>query len=110
MQVESLAFTTDLMIRRLSGSAITDLGSHLVVRTPSNPAYHWGNYILALDDVANASRWLAAFRTAHPDAKHVAIGLDVAAVDDSLLAAYRELDLEVDVSEVLSAATVSAAV
>ena len=106
MDVGSLAFQTDLMIRRLSGSSIEDRGDHVVVRTPANPAYHWGNFILVLDDVRDAPRWLAAFHDAHPDANHVAIGLDTDWVDTELREAYGGLGLAVDVSEVLTARSV----
>jgi hypothetical protein len=42
---------------------VTDFGDHLVVRTPQNPQFHWGNCILVLDDqsVGDASRWLVTF-------------------------------------------------
>jgi hypothetical protein len=40
VDVSSLGYRTDLMIRRLSGSEISDRGSHLVIRTPANP-YFW---------------------------------------------------------------------
>jgi len=108
MAVRSLGFRTDLMIRQLAGSSVSDLGDHLVVRTPSNPAYHWGNFILVLAEAADAARWLAAFRAAHPDARHVAIGLDVAEVDEGLRGAYAGLVLELDVSQVLAAPSLNA--
>lgn len=45
MQVRSLAYQTNLMFARFSGSVI-DRGSHLIVQTPGNPGYHWGNYVI----------------------------------------------------------------
>ena len=104
----SLGFRTDLMIRRVAGSEVTEHAEHIVVRTPANPAYHWGNFIIALEDVADAERWLATFRAEFPDAAHVAIGLDTEAVDARLRETYDGLGLYVDVSEVLAARTLTA--
>lgn len=40
-----MGFQTNLMFSRFSGS-VTDKGSYTLVQTPSNPGYHWGNYII----------------------------------------------------------------
>lgn len=68
---------TDLAVLRHSGSSIEDRGDHLVVRTPANPTFHWGNFVLVTDPDATeeASRWTAAFEREFPGASHVAIGL-----------------------------------
>lgn len=108
MNVESLGYRTDLMVRRLAGSTISDLGEFIRVTTDSNPTFHWGNFVLAGTDVANAERWLETFRAVHPTAEHVAIGLEVTAVDDVLRAAYAAAGLEVWVSDVLSARSLTA--
>jgi hypothetical protein len=46
VDVASLGFQTDLMIRRLAGSVIVDRREYLVVRTPANPGFWWGNFLL----------------------------------------------------------------
>jgi hypothetical protein len=46
MQVTSLGFQTDLALRVLEGAEITDRGDYLVVRTPDNPTFYWGNFLL----------------------------------------------------------------
>ncbi len=51
MDVTSLAYRTDLTVLRLSGSEIADLGDHLVVRTPADPSYWWGNFVLLAEPV-----------------------------------------------------------
>jgi GNAT superfamily N-acetyltransferase len=78
VRVRSLAFRTDLMVLRLAGSELEDGGDHLVVRTPLNPLFYWGNFILlsGMAAVEDASRWLQTFARAFPDAQHVAIGWD----------------------------------
>ena len=66
------------MIRRLGGADISDRGSHLVIRTPSNPLYWWGNFLLLRDAPAPGEwpGWLAEFAREFPSAEHVALGLD----------------------------------
>lgn len=70
-------WTTDVEVLRLGGSAIEDHGDHLVVRSPHNPGFHWGNFVLVTDPhaVDDADRWIAAFDAEFPDADHLAIGL-----------------------------------
>jgi hypothetical protein len=50
-------------VLRHSGSVVEDCGDHLVVRTPQNPDYHWGNCILGLDERSgsDAERWSVGF-------------------------------------------------
>ena len=83
MQVQSLGFRTDLMLRRLAGAIVDDRGDHLVVRTPANPGFYWGNFLLLEKPPAagEAGRWLDVFAKELPDAKHVAIGVDGIAGD-----------------------------
>ena len=46
MQVTSLGFQTDLALRALEGAEVTDRGDYTVVRSPDNPTFWWGNYLL----------------------------------------------------------------
>ena len=46
MDIRSLGFRTDLRLLEMTGSVIEDRGTHLVVRTPDNPTYFWGNFLL----------------------------------------------------------------
>lgn len=67
---------TDLGILRLQGAEVSDRGDHLVVRSPANPQFHWGNFVLvAAGDPQDAARWVRVFETEFPHARHVAIGL-----------------------------------
>jgi GNAT superfamily N-acetyltransferase len=45
MEVHSLGLQTNLMLARFSGEVI-DRDDYMVVRTPSNPGFHWGNYLV----------------------------------------------------------------
>ncbi|HUB43159.1 MAG TPA: GNAT family N-acetyltransferase [Streptosporangiaceae bacterium] len=79
MHVRSLGYRTDLMIRSLEGSQIDDRGDYLVVRSPANPSYWWGNFLL-LDsppEPGETGSWLEKFSAEFPHARHVALGIDV---------------------------------
>lgn len=106
MEITSLGARTDVLLRRLGGSVITEADTHLVVRTPANPTFYWGNFLLfaAAPEPGEPQRWLSAFRAEFPHATHVAIGVD--GVDGALGAAdeMRALGLADDVSVVLTAA------
>ncbi len=45
MHVTSLGYRTDLIFLSFDGE-ISDRGSYLVIRTPSNPTFYWGNFLL----------------------------------------------------------------
>jgi GNAT superfamily N-acetyltransferase len=97
---------TDIAVLRLSGATIEDCGDHLVITSPDNPGYHWGNFLLVTDPQArnDASRWAALFRATFPDARHLCIGLP-AEPDPAPWAAF---DLPVTSEEVMSSTTLPA--
>lgn len=80
-----LGWHTDLAVRRAGGSTVEEHGDHLVVRSPDNPAFHWGNFVLVTDQSAvdDADRWVAIFEAEFPDAEHRAVGLVAEPSDDS---------------------------
>jgi ribosomal protein S18 acetylase RimI-like enzyme len=84
MDVASLGFRTDLAVLALGGSAIEHRGRHVVVRTPANPTYWWGNFLLFADPVEPREilERLALFATEFPGTEHVAWGID--SVDGTL--------------------------
>ena len=46
MEVLSAAWRTDLALLADAGSRVEHHPTHVVVRTPGNPAYRWGNFVL----------------------------------------------------------------
>ncbi len=66
------------MVRRLAGAQVLDRGDHVAVRTPANPTFWWGNFVLVGGPLGrgDAARALAAFDREHPRARHLAIGID----------------------------------
>ncbi len=95
-----LGWRTDLEVLRLAGSRITAGDGYLVVETPDNPGYYWGNF-LYITDQALAGRpadCLALMARTFPAAAHVAIGLP----SPPVIADWRGLGVEVERDEVLS--------
>ncbi|WP_111720446.1 GNAT family N-acetyltransferase [Homoserinimonas sp. OAct 916] len=76
--VSSLGFRTDLMLLQLQGSTIEQHDGYLCVRTPSNPTFRWGNFILldATPHPGSLRKWVDVFRQEFPHAEYVAIGID----------------------------------
>jgi hypothetical protein len=93
MDVASLAFRTDLMVLALGGSEVAHRDRHVVVRTPANPTYFWGNFVLFADPVrpGEIAERLALFAAEHPGAAHVSWGIDTvdgtAGAEDELVEA-----------------------
>ena len=56
MNVQSIAYQTDIGIRRLGGAQVEDCGDHLVVETPANRGFWWGNFILLATPPATRRR------------------------------------------------------
>jgi hypothetical protein len=78
VKVASLAWQTDLALLALGGTLAEDHDDHLVVRSPHNPDFWWGNFLL-LDRVPAPGAlpaWLDRFAAAFPAAGHVALGFD----------------------------------
>ena len=78
MRVVSLGFRTDLAVLALGGSEIVHRDRYVVVRTPANPTYFWGNFLLFADPVGQGEMpgRLERFATELPGAEHVAFGID----------------------------------
>jgi GNAT superfamily N-acetyltransferase len=96
-----LGWHTDLAVRRLEGSTIEEHDDHLVVRTPSNPLFYWGNFVLVTDSDAldDAEHWLTVFERTFPSAAHRAIGM---AADPPDLESWRSQDLDIEHDDVLA--------
>jgi GNAT superfamily N-acetyltransferase len=109
MHVSSLGFRTDLALLTSSGSLVEDRGTHLVVRSPENPSYFWGNFILLAQPPAlgGEKEVVGAFHTEYPLADHVSIGIDTADLTDESRAAFEAAGMTVDVATVLTAGRVN---
>ena len=94
MQLASLGFRTDLALRAAEGSEITDRGGYLVIRSPGNPAFWWGNFLLLRAWPREGDGWLDRFAAEFPQAKHVAIGLDATEAGGEVPAEFATLEPE----------------
>ncbi len=105
MHVSSLGFRTDLALLTASGSIVEDRGTHLVVRSPDNPSYFWGNFFLLAEPPVpgGEKEVVGAFHTEFPLADHVSIGIDTAELTDEARAAFEAAGLTIDVATVLTA-------
>ena len=110
MQVTSLGFATDLALRVLEGAEITDRGDYLVVRTPGNPDFYWGNFLLlgAWPGPGTGDGWLARFAAEFPRARHVALGVDAAAGQAEMPGEFLAAGLEPERATVLTCADLQA--
>ena len=97
MRMGPPGWATDLAVLELTGSVVEDHPDHLVVRTPHNPDFHWGNclFVTGDDALSDAERWVSTFRRAFPDVPWVAIGLTRMPEDQEAWVA-QGLDLELD--------------
>jgi ribosomal protein S18 acetylase RimI-like enzyme len=107
VNVTSLGYRTDLMVRAREGSLAEDQGDCIVIRSPANPDFHWGNFLLvpALDP-GGLPGWADRFAAEFPAAGHVAIGVDVGSPADADLVGLAEVaaaGLTADRSAVLTA-------
>ncbi len=93
---------TDLAVLAHSGSLFEEFEDHLVVRSPDNPGFHWGNFVMVTDpdSVHDAGRWVETFQSAFPSATWQAFGLVRTPSDVSDWTAH---GLEVELDEVLTA-------
>jgi GNAT superfamily N-acetyltransferase len=110
MDIRSLGFRTDLRLLEMTGSVIEERGTHLVVRSPANPTYFWGNFLLLrqLPFPGGEREVIGAFHTEFPLAEHVAIGVDGTEDLTEQLAPFAAAGLEVDSGVVLTTGALQA--
>ena len=77
----SLGWRTDLIFARFDGK-VAPRSDHLVIRTPPNPTFWWGNFLLFdhAPRAGDAARWLARFADeiaeTQAESRHVTFGVD----------------------------------
>jgi ribosomal protein S18 acetylase RimI-like enzyme len=108
VDVRSLAFRTDLALLTLAGSLVEDRGPHIVVQTPNNPGYRWGNfYLLARPPHADeVDAIITAYDADFPDTSHRAVGVDGTTNQQEALTPLASVGLQIDQSTVMTATSV----
>jgi ribosomal protein S18 acetylase RimI-like enzyme len=107
MKVKSLGYRTDLIFPAFDGE-ILDRGSYLAVRTPSNPTFYWGNFLLFEHPPAEGDfdRWRDLFAReigVPPGTKHMAFGWDTVGGEQGFAAPFLADGFSLDQSTVLTA-------
>jgi len=107
--IANLGFRTDVTLRVLEGAQVTDRGDHLVIRSPDNPTFYWGNFLLlgAPPAAGTAATWLARFAAEFPAAEHVALGVDTARADAGVPDDFPAAGLEAQRESVLTCSAVN---
>jgi hypothetical protein len=79
MNLRSLGYRTDLIFPAFDGEII-DRGEYLAVRSPQNPTYYWGNFLLFAEPPKEGdltmARDLRSRDRAPPKVTHLAFGWD----------------------------------
>jgi ribosomal protein S18 acetylase RimI-like enzyme len=107
MQVHSLGYRTDLIFPAFDGQ-ILDRGDYLVILTPTNPTFYWGNFLLFPNPPGEGDleRWKALFTReigSQIRAEHFAFGWDT--VSGEVGAAQPFLDEGFNLSQTVVLAT-----
>src|SRR3954452_23723173 len=109
MDVRGLGWRADLALLEISGSVLDNRDDHVVVRTPDNPSFWWGNFLLLAGppaDTEQAQRWLAAFESEFPTAAHRTFGIDGTSGTAADAAPFEGLGLRTEMSSVMTATAV----
>jgi len=106
----SLGYRTDLMLLGLQGSVIEQEAGYQVIRTPANPTFYWGNFLLLSGPPAagTVASWVSTFAREFPEAGHIAIGVDGTRGDAGDRSELAAAGLELDCSTVLTTGAVKA--
>lgn len=112
MILRSLAYRTDLIFPAFDGEII-DRGRYLVIRTPSNPTFYWGNFLLFEGPPApgDDEHWLRLFEEeigAPPLVRHQTFGWDSPEGDAGAAQAFADRGFQLIHSSVLTASAVAA--
>jgi ribosomal protein S18 acetylase RimI-like enzyme len=102
----SLAYRTDLIFAGFDGE-VTDHGDHLAIRTPSNPTFYWGNFLLfdAPPRGGDFDRWRELFAReigGPPVYGHQAFGIDTTENDTGAVQPFLDAGFSIQHNGVLA--------
>ncbi|WP_028644517.1 GNAT family N-acetyltransferase [Nocardioides sp. URHA0020] len=108
MEVLSRGWQTDLAILTLSGSRVEQHPTYVVVRTPDNPTYRWGNFLLLRRTPLRRDLDLVEdlFSRELPGIAHRTYGFDDPDGSRADLHAFADAGFDVEASVVLTATAV----
>jgi GNAT superfamily N-acetyltransferase len=107
MEVRSLGYRTDLIFPTFDG-VIIDRGDYLIIRTPSNPSFYWGNFLLFdhPPQEGDHMNWRELFVKeigTPPQVEHQAFGWDTTNREMGTIQPFRESGFLLEHSAVLTA-------
>lgn len=107
MRLKSLGYQTELLFRGFEGEVI-ERGSYLVIRTPKNPGFRWGNFVLFQDRPAagDLEKWQAVFASEigpPPEYTHFAFAWDGIDGDFGEVDQFLQAGFEVEKTVVMTA-------
>jgi ribosomal protein S18 acetylase RimI-like enzyme len=113
MMIQSLGFRTEMFFHRFDGIFL-DRGEYLVVKTPTNPGFFYGNFLLFFRAPRDSSlvEWKAIFRREFsdlPEVKHFTFLWDSPSEGAGEISGLKNDGFKVDFSVVLAAKSVHAA-
>jgi RimJ/RimL family protein N-acetyltransferase len=108
-RIQSLGFRTDMIVHGFGG-IIIDRGDYMVVKTPANPGYFFGNFLLFFraPNTGSLAKWKLVFRdefSADPGIKHFTFLWDTPN-EAGEICEFEAETFEVNFSTVLTARTV----
>jgi len=106
MKLKSLGYRTDLIFPGFDGQII-DRGDYLVILTPTNPTYYWGNFLIFPNSPAEGDleKWKAIFTEeigSKIQAEHFTLGWDTLTGEIGNVQPFLDEGFELQQSVVLS--------
>jgi len=110
MKIKALTRQTDLFFSKFSGNII-DRENYVVVQTPDNPGFHWGNYIIFSSPPGKGDfeKWCAIYRAEfpyYPTIQHMTFTWNEDPARTPDFEPFLEAGFELDQAKVLSATQV----
>ena len=107
MKVHSLGYRTDLIFPAFDGEII-NRGDYLVIKTPSNPSFYWGNFLLFKNPPREGDylRWRELFAReigTPPHVEHQAFGWDTTKDQSGFIGPFLDAGYQIERSVVLTA-------
>jgi ribosomal protein S18 acetylase RimI-like enzyme len=106
MEIRSLGYRTDLFFPTFDGQII-DRGSYLVIRTPTNPTFFWGNFLIFAQPPRDGDfeAWRDLFTHeigTPPGTKHQVFGWDSPEGEEGVLQPFLEYGFRLERNVVLT--------
>jgi ribosomal protein S18 acetylase RimI-like enzyme len=106
MKIQSLGYRTDLFFPTFDGQVI-DRGDYLVIRTPTNPTFYWGNFLLfsQAPQEGDIDKWRNLFAQEignPPEIEHLVFGWDSPEGEEGVIQPFLEAGFRLVRSVVLT--------